>query len=94
MRMIAPQVEAPHVTVAEDQEEFKPITAAIVRHSQGVCHLLAFRPSPEERQRLADGEDLYISLLTFGGPMQGIIVLTGKQEASSVFGVPVSESRT
>lgn len=90
MRMVAPQVDAPQVTVAEDQEEFKPVTAAIVKHEQGICHLLTFRPSAEERARLAAGEDIYISLLTFGGPIQGIIVLCGKNEAAAAFGVGVT----
>lgn len=85
--MISPQVAAPQVTVAEEQEEFKPITAAIVQGAHGFSHLLAFRPNDDERRRIAAGEDLYISLLTFGGPMQGIIVLTGKHEAAAVFNV-------
>jgi hypothetical protein len=88
--MIAPKLDAPQVTVAEDQEEFKPITAAICHHPQGDCHVLAFRPDDQERKRLAGGEDIYISLLTFGGPMQGIIVCVGENEAADIFNVPVS----
>lgn len=55
------------MTVAEDQEEFKTITAAVVQHAQGISHLLAF-----------------------GGPMQGIIVLCGKNDAAAAFGVGVT----
>jgi hypothetical protein len=85
--MISPQIDAPQVTVAEDQHEFRAITAAVVEHPQGMSHLLAFRPNDEERARIFGGEDIYISLLTFGGPMQGILVMTGKHEASQIFNV-------
>lgn len=98
MRMIRPQVVAPQVTIAEEQEEFLPITAALVRnptyaapHLSG-CNtvLLAFRPSDEERARLAAGDDLYISLLTFlQHPMPGIVVTAGKEEVSTMYAVPL-----
>lgn len=51
--------------------------------------VLAFRPTDAERARLAAGEDLYISLLTFLQPMQGIAVMVGKDEASAAYNVPV-----
>ena len=76
MRMIAPQVEAPSKVVAEQQEEYAPVSVALVSHSEypvvRTRHgdfnlvLMAFRPSEEERAALAAGADLYISLLTFG----------------------------
>lgn len=94
MRMIAPKVDAPQVVIAEEQEEFKPITAALVRHPAYPCHphgfnsvLLCFRPSDDERKRIAGGEDLYVSLLTLGGPMQGIIVSAGAEEPSLIYNV-------
>lgn len=106
MRMISPQVVAPQITIAEEQAEFKPITAAIVNsgaHGNRACVcdgetvevpnsiLLAFRPSDDERARLACGDDIYISLLTFGGPMQGILVLAGKEDAAAAFGLRVDD---
>lgn len=96
MRMIAPEVEqgvaarpCHHVRIAEEQAEFKTVSAAIVWHDghQTLATLLAFRPSEDERARIAAGEDVYISLLTGGGPMQPIIVLCGKHEAAAAFNV-------
>lgn len=99
MRMVRPRLDAPQVTIAEDQEEFKPVTAALVRHPQYAARetqhgplnsvVLAFRPSDEERARLAAGEDLYVSLLTFLEPMQGIILSVGPEEPSGWYNVAV-----
>jgi hypothetical protein len=98
MRMIAPQLDAPQITVAEEQEEFKPITVALVRNGgygsqrpDGINTVITcWRPTPEERARLAAGEDVYIAQLTFGGPMQGLIVRCGKQDTAETFGVRVA----
>lgn len=81
-----------HVRIAEDQPEYLPIDGCIVRdpHSQVLTTVLAFRPSAEERELLVGGADLYIGLLTNGGPMQPLMVLCGKEEASAVFNVRVA----
>lgn len=99
MRMVRPKLVAPQVTVAEDQEEFKSLTAALVHNTlyqarqtdQGPLNtlVLAFRPSDEERARLTAGEDIYISLLTYLGPMQAIIVGVGAEETAAMYGVEV-----
>ena len=99
MRMVRPKLDAPQITIAEEQDEFKPITAALVRNR---CYpdvqtdagplnaiVLAFRPSDEERARLTAGGDLYVSLLTFMRPMQGIIVGVGPEEMAGMFNVKV-----
>lgn len=101
MRMVRPKLDAPQITIAEEQEEFLPITAALVLNGQypGVATehgplntiVLAFRPNDSDRQRLAAGEDIYVSLLTFMQPQQGIIVMVGERDASAIFGVPVAE---
>lgn len=98
MRMVRPKLDAPQVTIAEEQEEFKPITAALVHHplypaplvrmAEGAepqllnAIVLAFRPDERERALLAGGEDIYISLLTFLKPMPGISVYAGKRDAA------------
>jgi hypothetical protein len=100
MRSIPPQVEAPLIRIAEEQPEFVPVTGALVRHpgypdgaypERANTVLLAFRPSEDERKRLAEGADIYVALLTFGQPMQGIVVLAGKEDASAVYNVPAAE---
>jgi hypothetical protein len=105
VRMIRPKLDAPQVTIAEEQEGFKPVTAAIVRHPSynavrcriagetETCEanslVLAFRPTDEERRRIAEGEDIYVSLLTFMHPMQGIILSVGPEHFAGSYGVAV-----
>src|SRR3954464_6145761 len=97
MRMICPQVDAPTVTIARDQEEYLELTGALVDNPEygtpvGRSHntiLLAFRPSDDERKRLAAGDDLYVALLTGGGPMQPILLRVGRDEAAAAFRVGV-----
>lgn len=101
MRMIRPKLDAPQTVIAEEQGEFKPVSVAFAMHQgyagipteKGVLNtvIMAFRPSDEERARIAAGEDIYVSLLTFMRPQQGIIVMVGERDASAIFGVPVAE---
>lgn len=77
-RAIAPRTGAPEVTVAEEQEEYLPITVACYQDAEGVRHLLArWTFTTEERARLAAGEDVYVAQLSFGGPMTPMSVHVG-----------------
>lgn len=94
MQATTPQLDTKRIRVAEGQDGFNPITAAIVRHPaypspvvEGNTHVLAFKPNDDERTRITEGADIYVSLLTFGGAMQGIIVMAGKEEASAIYNV-------
>lgn len=105
MRMIRPKLVAPQVTIAEEQDEYKTVTAALVYHpsypyaSRRVVGqverldmnglVLAFRPTDEERAKIAAGSDVYVSLLTFGRPMQPIIVTVGEHETAAIYGLEV-----
>lgn len=51
---------------------------------------MVFQPDADERARILRGENVYISLLTFGHPMQPIIVLVGKRDAALAFGLAPS----
>ena len=98
MRMVRPKLVAPQVSVAEDQEEFKSLTAALIYNplyeapmtSAGPLNtmVLAFKPNDDERARLAAGQDIYVSLLTFMQPMQAIIVTVGSEETAAMHSVP------
>lgn len=95
--MTPPEVRTEKVCLAKNQPEYKVLTVALVNHptyavpfeTRPNSVLMAFRPTDEERQRIATGEDIYVSLLTFGGLMQPILVLCGKHEAAAAFGVEV-----
>lgn len=82
MRMRAPRMGAfPEITIAEEQEEYAPLTAAPVTFvtfsdgSKAVVSRWTF--TDEERARIAAGDDLYVTLLTFGRRMQPISLTVG-----------------
>lgn len=71
MRSIAPRLvvdntreECPEHTIAEDQLEFMPVVATLLEYADGTTtRILRYTFSPEERERIARGEDLF-----FGTP--------------------------
>lgn len=98
LRAIAPELDAEVVSIAENQTEYRPIYAALT-HQPGFFApdgwntiVLAFRPDEAQRAAIAAGEDIYVSLLTGGGPMQPIMVLVGKRTAGAAFNVPVIDA--
>lgn len=75
MRMIAPRTGAPEITVAEDQPEYLALTAAVYDNTL----LTRWTFTPEERARIAAGEDLYLGVMTFGRPLQPLSVQVGAE---------------
>lgn len=70
MRAIAPRTGAPEQTIAENQEQYLPITVALYSYTDGSRGILTrWTPSAEERAAIAAGEDIYVLQLNFGGPM-------------------------
>lgn len=79
MRAIAPRTGAPEFSLATDQLEYKELTAAGYINEEGHrITLTRWTLDEEERQRVLDGEDVYIALLTYGNPMQPIMVQIGE----------------
>lgn len=55
--------------IALDQPEYLPIVSLPVRFQDGLSGLsVRFRFTDDERKAIADGGDLVITELTFGGP--------------------------
>lgn len=77
MRMIAPRTGAPEITVAENQLEYRPIVVAVYNEKPTRQLLTRWTFTPEEREAIARGEDVYFALLTFGQPMQPISASVG-----------------
>lgn len=78
MRPVAPRTGAPEVTIAEEQEEYMPVTAAIYCHNDGSTVILTrWTLTPDERRKVAAGEDIYIGQLNFGSPMTPLVVSCG-----------------
>lgn len=87
MRAIAPRTGAPEQTVAEEQLEYKPITVCLYQQpDESIVVLTRWTFSPEERKRVAEGEDIYVALLTDGDGMNPINVQVGPEgwEATDV----------
>lgn len=65
MRPVAPRLGesvSVEVTVAEEQDEFMTITMARVLHADGTHSMVGrWTLTPEERQRVAAGEDIYVT---------------------------------
>jgi hypothetical protein len=70
MRSIAPRIEgADEFSIAEDQLEFMPVTACLVRFSDNsVSRVLRYTFTSEERAKIAAGEDIY-----FGTPASQLL---------------------
>lgn len=51
--------------------------------------IMAFEITGEERQRIINGEDVYVALLTFGHPQQPIMVGVGPEEMAAIHGLRV-----
>lgn len=77
MRPIAPRTGAHEVVVAEEQEEYMPLTVSVYRYEDGSTGLLTrWTFTAEERKAIAIGEDVYVMQMT-NGAMAPMIVRTG-----------------
>lgn len=78
MRPVSPNTGAPEITVAENQHEYLTITAAVYEWSDGRKGLLTrWHLTDEDKTRIANGEDVYLMMLTFGKPMQPVKIQVG-----------------
>lgn len=98
MRWIRPQLDAPQETIAEEQQEYCTLTGAFLTHPEyGVAKgasyntvVVAVRPRCRcrRRRRYASVPHRF-GVLTFGSPLQPLLVLTGREEASAAYGVGI-----
>jgi hypothetical protein len=82
MRMVAPRTGAVEISIAEEQLEYKPLVAAMYQNPAygGALTLLTrWRLTEEEKARVAAGEDLYLSVMTFGQPLQPLNLQVGPE---------------
>jgi hypothetical protein len=79
MKTVQPMTGAREVTIAVGQPEYDALICAEYVESEMNSPLLVSRwkPSDEEREALAAGDDIYLSILTFGRPMQPVAVQVG-----------------
>jgi hypothetical protein len=105
MRMIRPKLKTKTISVAENQQEYKPVTVALVRNPNYEATpsmvgdvpigepfntvVMAYVPTDIERIMIARGEPIYLHLLTFGGPLQPHLLSVGTRETAAMYGVEV-----
>lgn len=96
MRMIRPRLVAPQLTVAEEQHEYKPATAAAVNNPAYASApgrpntlIVCYELNDYERKLIAAGEPIYLHLLTFGGAMQPHILSVGTKETAGMYRLEV-----
>ncbi len=83
MRPIAPRTGYPEIAIAEEQEEYLPITVAVYPvQDNPTAHMLLLRYTltKEERQAVAAGEDIYLMhFYPNGGPMTPVQAQVGSK---------------
>lgn len=77
MRPIAPRTGEPEITLAEEQHDYLPITAAVRMRPVGQSLVTRWTLTPAERAAVANGADVFVETLTFGAPMQPVAVSIG-----------------
>jgi|SRR5689334_8528074 len=99
-KFITPRIEGgTPVRVAEEQPEYEAVDVIFARnHNYSVpvdkehnAVIMAVTLSGEERQRIINGEDIYIVLLTFGYPQQPIAAFVGPEGAAEMCGLEVKQ---
>lgn len=83
MRTISPNISSmPEMVIAEEQGEYKPLVAAVTFSTDYDSPLMVLRwkLTPEERQKLINGEDLWTTHLTFDHAFQPLTADVGKPD--------------
>lgn len=83
MITISPNLEGiEEINIAQNQEEYMEIRAGASYdiNTGSPLIILRWRLTPEEKQKLIDGEDLWTCHLTFGNPFQPLITAIGKPD--------------
>lgn len=90
MRMIRPQLAAPTINVAEEQDEYKTVVAALVTNplykGSPNTTIVCYRPTDEERQQLVAGADVYLHFL---GSVAPHIVSVGAERTAEMYRIEV-----
>lgn len=83
MKTISPNLEGiEEINIAQEQDEYFEVRAGATYdiNTGSPCVILRWRLTPEERQKLLDGEDLWSCHLTFGMDFQPLMMSFGKPD--------------
>lgn len=81
MKTVQPMTGAHEVTMGANQPEYEPLIVAIHYDAELRSPVLVSRwkLSPEERERVAAGEDLYLGVVTFDAALQPVLLAVGPE---------------
>src|ERR1700721_2317428 len=83
-------LEAHEVVYAKNQPEYNPLRTLLSNTKEGRV-MSRWSPTPEQRPAIAEGENIFLELLTFGNPLQPILMSVGDPDLDRValhFGFP------
>lgn len=82
-RPVVDGLEAQEVVYAKDQPEYIPLRT--LRSNTAEARVLSrWALTPEQREAVAAGADIYLELLTFGNPLQPILMSVGEMGSEFV----------
>jgi|SRR5579863_7971476 len=67
-------LEEREIVFAKNQPQYLPLRT-LVSDDKNRKTLSRWEPSPEQRKAIAEGADIYLQLMTFGQPLQPILML-------------------
>jgi len=79
---VAPGFESLETVYAKDQPEYIPLRT-LASHDAVRRVVSRWSPTLEQRQEIADGKDVFLTLLTFSGPLQPIQMFIGDDSDSA-----------
>lgn len=97
MKNVKPRIQGQVLRAAENQPEYTPVDILLARNIDYTIPvdkdyntvIMAFELTGEERQRIINGEDVYVALLTYGHPQQPIMLSVGPEEMAEWHGLEV-----
>lgn len=76
--------ERHEIVYAKDQPQFKPLRTLVEDRDEGGV-LSRWSPTPEQRQAIAEGKDIYLELLCYHGPLTPILMfVAGDEDAEEI----------
>jgi hypothetical protein len=75
---VVPGLEGYETVYAREQPQYRPLRALRMQSVPGVPVLSRWTLTPEQRQAVASGADIYLQLLTFGNDLQPCLLSIGE----------------
>ena len=71
---VIPGFESQEVVYAKNQPQYLPLRTLVADPDAKARVISRWSPTEEQRRMLAEGKDIFLELLTFGAPLQPILL--------------------